>query len=302
MILAIGEILHDVFPEYKRLGGAPFNFAAHLRAVDFPAAFASRVGEDSDGEKIRAAVVERGFDPAFLQTDPERPTGRVNVRLDAAGVPEFEIVRDAAYDRIAFDDTLADAVRSGPRLIYYGTLIQRTRNGFETLRKVLESRPPETRCFCDINLRPGCWSREVVAKSLRHCDVLKLGAEEMETLRPRFGLESAGDDHAAAALRERFDIDWICLTRGSEGSVLYTSEGRFAAEVGETATVKDTVGAGDAYAAVLAAGYLRNWPPDRIVRRATRFAATLCGVAGAVPDDDSVYDEFRTWIREDARE
>lgn len=303
MIIAIGEILYDVFPEFKRLGGAPFNFSAHLQAVGFPVVFVSRVGDDADGERIRAAAAGRGFDPAYLQTDPDRPTGHVNVTLHAEGVPEFEIVRDVAYDRIAYTDALAGAVRSAPRLIYYGTLIQRTRNGFETVRKILENRPPDTRCFYDINLRPGCWSREVLAESLRHCDVLKVNADEMDTLGPLFGLESAEDRHAAVgALRDRFDIGWVCLTRGGDGSVLYTPEGRFSAGVGEAVRVTDTVGAGDAYASVLAAGYLRNWPPDRIIRRATRFAATLCGVSGAVPDDDSVYDEFRTWIREDAHE
>lgn len=303
MIIAIGEILYDIFPEYKRLGGAPFNFAAHLQAVGFPVVFASRVGDDPDSREIRSVLARRGFDPAYLQTDPDRPTGHVNVTLDDQGVPTFDIVRDVAYDHIEFTDALAGAVKTGPRLIYYGTLIQRTNNGFQTLRKMLAARPPDTRCFYDINLRPGCYSPAVIAESLRHCDVLKINDEELDAIRPMFDLERAEDaDAAVGGLQDRFAIPWVCRTQGAAGSVLYTPEGRHAAAVGDAVRVVDTVGAGDAFAAVLAAGYLQRWRPETILRRATRFAADLCGVAGAIPDDDRLYAEFQTWIREDVHE
>jgi fructokinase len=303
MIIAIGEILYDVFPETKRLGGAPFNFAAHLRAAGFPVVFVSRVGNDPGGQSIRDVVARRGFDPDYLQTDPDHPTGHVNVTLDDQGVPTFDIVRDVAYDHLEFTDPLAQAVKSGPRLIYYGTLIQRTRRGFETLRRLLEARPEGTRCFYDINLRPDCYSAEVIAESLRHCDVLKISDEELDEILPFFDLQTAEDaDAAVGALRDRFDIPWVCRTRGAAGSVLYTPEGRYAESVGESVNVVDTVRAGDAYAAALAAGFLQGWPPKQIIRRATRFAARLCGISGAIPEDDSVYGEFRTWTREDGHE
>ncbi len=303
MIIAIGEILYDVFPEIKRLGGAPFNFAAHLQAAGFPAVFVSRVGDDPDGQSIRNVVARRGFDPDFLQTDPDHPTGHVNVTLDDQGVPTFDIVRDVAYDHLEFTDRLAGVVKSGPRLIYYGTLIQRTQQGFHALRQLLDARPADTRCFYDINLRPDCYSAEVIAESLRHCDVLKISDEELDEIRPMFELEKAEDaDAAVGVLRDRFDIPWVCRTQGAAGSVLYTPEGRFAESPSESVKVVDTVGAGDAYAAVLAAGHLQRWEPKRIIRRATRFAARLCEISGAIPEDDSVYEEFRTWIREDAHE
>lgn len=303
MILAIGEILYDVFPETKRLGGAPFNFAAHLQAAGFPVVFVSRVGDDPDGQSIRKVVKRRGFDPGFLQTDPGHPTGHVNVSLDGQGVPTFHIVRDVAYDHLEFTDRLAKAVKSGPRLIYYGTLIQRTQPGFHALRQLLDARPAGARCFYDINLRPNCYSAEVIAESLRHCDVLKISDEELDEILPLFGLETAEDaDAAVGALRDRFGIPWVCRTQGAAGSVLYTPEGRFAESARESVEVVDTVGAGDAYAAVLAAGFLQGWAPKQIIRRATRFAARLCGISGAIPEDDSVYEEFRTWTREDGHE
>lgn len=298
MILAVGEILFDHFPDGRRLGGAPFNFAAHLKALGLPVTFISRVGTDKDGDDILAAVAGRGFDPAFVQRDPDHITGKVSVALDDDGVPEFTIVPDVAYDHLAYTDAVAEALRREPGMIYFGTLIQRSATGSATMMKILESRPPATRCFCDLNLRKDGYDKNSVTKSLVHCDVLKLSEGELATLKNLFNIRTA-DKLFIDDLMHNFAIEWISLTSGAEGSTLFTRDGIFSADPSETSDVADTVGAGDGYAAILAAGYLLGWEPARILRRATRFAGALCTLPGAIPDDPAFYQPFLEWMEKE---
>ena len=137
VILSIGEILFDVFPQYRRIGGAPFNFAYHLRGLGFPVRFVSRVGKDEAGQEILSFIAGAGFTGSDIQIDADRATGTVEVELDDEGVPRFTILENVAYDSIAFDDTVKAALNAGPAMICFGSLIQRTRQGFSTIRRVL---------------------------------------------------------------------------------------------------------------------------------------------------------------------
>ncbi len=295
MILVIGEILFDIFPEYKRMGGAPFNFASHLKSSGFPVIFASRIGRDENGRKILEQIEKQGFDPKYIQQDEHYETGHVRVTLDRQGVPDFNIVADVAYDHITYSGEIAAAIKQQPRLIYYGTLLQRTSSGADTILKIFENKPDKAVCFCDINLRPKCYSRNVIETSLTHCDILKLNSDEFEIITEMFGYGN-GEKAAVEQLMKNFDIEWVSLTRGAGQSTLYTRQGDYSAGSGQVAHMADTVGAGDAYAAVLAAGYMLGWPPERILSRAARFAAAICSITGAIPDEKAFYRDFTGWI------
>lgn len=287
MILALGEILFDVFPDYRRLGGAPFNFAFHLKQLGFRVCFVSRVGEDRNGKEIRAAVKAHGFNPADLQVDPCHATGTVAVSLNDTGVPTFDILPNVAYDHIDFTPAVGSLLEDCA-LIYFGTLIQRTDRGFNNLQNILSARKSHTKCLYDINLRPGGYTSQVVRESLSHADLLKLNEEELEVLESMHG-KKCDEDRFVAFLREHYAIDVVALTRGHSGSTLFTADGRFDAATPLVEKVVDTVGAGDAFASVLAAGYLRGLPAPKTLTAATRLAAHLCTVAGAIPDDSDLY-------------
>lgn len=295
MILAVGEILFDHFPEGKRLGGAPFNFAAHLKALGLPVTFISRVGADEAGDAILEALVRQGFDPETIQRDPRHETGRVTVTLDEEGVPEFTIVPNVAYDHLAYTDAVATALARSPDLIYFGTLIQRSRAAAETVMKILETRLPTTRCLCDLNLRRNAYSLNSITKSLIHCDVLKLNTGELSTLKSLFKAHS-DDALFVADLMHNFALTRVSLTSGAEGSSLFTRDEVFSVGPEEAAGVADTVGAGDAYAAILAAGSLLGWPPVTILQRAARFAAAVCRIPGSIPEDPEFYQPFLGWM------
>ena len=288
MNFVIGEILFDLFPDYRRLGGAPFNVAYHLKHFGLPVRFITRVGSDPEGEEIRQFLAGNGFDLDDVQIDRQHPTGTVRVELDGRGVPQFDIIADVAYDHLATSPAVVSALADSIGLIYFGTLIQRTESGHQMLQDLLNRRGPRIRCFYDINLRPNCYRRQTVQDSLQQADYVKLNHQELVILQDMFGW--AGMPEAAAhQLMDAFDIKVLSLTRGEDGSELFTAAGCFAAPSTRPVDVVDTVGAGDAYTAVLIAGLLRDWQPERMLKAAAEFAARICEIAGAIPKDTAIY-------------
>jgi len=295
MILSIGEILIDEFPDGRRIGGAPFNFAYHLRQLGVPVRFFSRVGVDADGARIREFLAGAGFDLRDLQTDPQAATGRVRVALDAAGVPSFTIAADAAWDHLEASPVLKAALAAAPRLVYFGSLVQRTPRTRERLGRLLAQRPQATQTFCDINLRAPWVDPAAVRACLEQAAILKLNTAELAAVAEALGLPPAPEaDETVFAVMAACGVSQVALTRGADGSSLYRDAEAWHAHPEPLADgLVDTVGAGDAFAAMLAAGLLAGWDPATLLRRATRFAAAVCTVPGALPAGDDFYRAFR---------
>jgi fructokinase len=147
------------------------------------------------------------------------------------------------------------------------------------------------RFLCDLNLRPDCWSRDVVEASLARADVLKLNEDELATISKLDGINISGKD-PYRSLADSYGIEMLAVTRGDKGSEIYSRHGKSSIGPVQGLVVADTVGAGDAYSAILAAGYLGKWDPERILGVASLFSAAICGTEGALPDTDHFYDEF----------
>jgi len=297
VILVIGEILFDLFPNYKRLGGAPFNFAYHLKNFGFDVRFVSKIGRDDAGKEILHKLELARFNLDDIQTDEVHPTGSVNVQLDKRGGPRFDIIADVAYDYIDFFPEYHSSLINTAQMVYFGTLAQRSKAGFENLQAFISHNDPETLNLYDINLRPGCHSHLIIENSLSKTDILKLNSEELDKLRQMLFLDMNKEkfvDH----LREKYSISSVSLTKGESGSELFTDQGRFNSEPAAAITVVDTVGAGDAYAAMLAAGLLKKWRPEEILERALLFASRVCEIEGAVPESASFYEPFKALIED----
>lgn len=296
MIIVIGEILMDIFPGYERLGGAPFNFAYHLERLGAPVCFVSRVGDDPAGRDILKCLDQRGFDTRHIQIDPDYPTGRVEVIPDDSGGHDFHIVEDVAYDRIELPDHPAELSGGDPvELIYFGTLAQRTPVAMNRFQRFLKNKNDNTIAFYDVNLRKNAYTREIIHASLRHADFLKLNHDELVLLGEMFAPE-VDCEGLAGWFMAHYHIKDTAVTRGSSGSELITPEGRYASGAAEIGRLKDTVGAGDAYAAMLVIGHLNGWSPQRMLDTASRFAADVCTISGAVPSEVSFYDPYRQLI------
>jgi len=298
VILVIGEILFDVFPNYRILGGAPFNFAYHLKNFGYNVRFISRIGMDDAGREILHSLELARFNLDDIQVDDDNATGSVNVRLDKSGAPKFDIISNVAYDYIEFIPEYHSNLISGAQIIYFGSLVQRSKAGCENLQPFISHRASETLNFYDINLRPGCYNNTIIEKSLIKSDILKLNTGELGKLKQILSLKLSNDD-LVYHLMETQSISTVSLTKGESGSELFTNQGCFNSEPAEAIKVVDSVGAGDAYAAMLAAGLLEKWRPEEILERASLFASRVCEIKGAISDSASFYEPFKALFVDD---
>jgi fructokinase len=291
MILVLGEILFDLFPTYNRIGGAPFNFAFHLKGLGFPVRFVSRVGNDVLGKQILDFLEQNGFNTDDIQRDPEHNTGTVTVAMDNDGNHTFSIIPDTAYDHIVFDTHLAALCCRPWDLVYFGSLIQRTPNGARLVQKVLSKKQENALRFCDINLRPGCYTQASLAESLNLADVLKLNREELEEIS---GINSRDKSYGEQVTRLMMahSLDLVILTLGKQGSQWFTKKTCRKALATTNQPIIDTVGAGDAYAAMAVAGRLSRLSDAVTMDLAREFAGYICGFKGALPDGRDIYQDF----------
>jgi fructokinase len=204
-----------------------------------------------------------------------------------------------AYDYIDSDTNIMSTIRQGPDLIYFGTLAQRTERGYKAIQRILAARAPGTRCLYDVNLRPDCFNTTTIRASLRQSDVVKMNLEELHLIRSILGL-SGNDRTCINYLMQHYGIEMLSLTKGKEGSELFTATGSYQLRNEPIRLTGDTVGAGDAYAAILALGYLRNWHPERILKKATELAERVCTLKGAIPKTADFYDDI--FAKEDQNE
>lgn len=300
MVVVIGEVLIDLFQNYERIGGAPFNFAYHLNKLGFPVRFFTRVGEDRYGQRILDLLRQNDFDLSDVQIDPRHPTGTVRVDLDAKGVPHFDICENVAYDHLDLG-TCNAPVAGRTTMIYFGSLLQRTDFGHRQVQGFLSGKGHATLGFCDINMRPPHVNAKAVADSLKYADLLKLNEYELANIQRTLNGPSA-PDNVIPWLMHRFKINTVALTRGSRGSRLYQTGNEISSPGAPGVSVVDTVGAGDGFAAIMAAGYIGNRSWEVTVEQATRFAAKICGIPGAIPDDEAFYEDFQASIRGTANE
>ena len=276
-VLGVGELLWDLLPTGPRLGGAPFNVVAHLHRLGFDAAYLTAVGSDELGTRARAEVERLGVDASLIQP-ADLPTGIVRVALDAAGVPAYEIVSPAAYEAVEFP-RWHDADRF--EVLVFGTLAQRFPNVHAATDRLAASAPDAIRLY-DVNLRHGCWNPDLVRSLAEIATVVKMNQEEAATLAREFDLPDAGEPFARA-LAAQHRLRGVCVTRGADGAALLL-DGAFSEAAAAPVVVADTVGAGDAFAACLAAGIAAGWPIDSILDVAGRLAALVASREGAIPD------------------
>jgi fructokinase len=278
-VLCVGEVLWDSLPEGLFLGGAPFNVAAHLCAAGMPVSMVSRVGSDRLGDEVLRRATRYGVGVELMQTDPDLATGFVRVHVDEQGNGAYEILEPAAWDAIAAtEELLARAAQA--RAIVFGTLAQRNETSRATIRRLWGF---SAMMVFDVNLRPPYEDRDIVRRSLERADVVKLSAEELARLAGWFGWRGTQRE-TMTTLADSFDCSVVCVTRGSEGAALL-HDGDFTEHAGFPAEVRDTVGAGDAFLAVLLAGLLTGASDADVLQHANLMGAYVVTQFGAVPAD-----------------
>jgi len=283
LIIGLGEILWDVFPDGARFGGAPANFACSAAGLAGPSArvsMAGAVGRDDLGRRALTEFTSRGVDVAAVAVLPE-PTGRVDVTVDAAGHASYVFAPDCAWDNLPWSDSL-ERLAAGASAVCFGTLGSRGKTSRATIRRFLAACPPPALRILDINLRPPFWTPEGIRGALELANVVKCNDDELPVVAEILGLSGSPETILGRLVSSRA-LRLAALTRGARGSLLITADGATSDLPGTPVSVVDTVGAGDAFTAAVTLGLLADWPLQKLHAHADAVAAYVCTQAGGTP-------------------
>lgn len=282
VIVGIGEVLWDIYPDAAHFGGAPANFAAHAAALVGRSHLVSAVGDDLYGRRAMAIMQRQGISCEYLQLEPHRTTGSVAVSLDEQRVASYHFSADAAWDHIAWTPALGElAARCDA--VCFGTLGQRGPVSRATIRRFLRATRPETLRVFDVNLRQGFHDADTILNSLEIASAVKLNESELPIVANHVGIERLDDASTIRALADRFELSLVALTLGDQGSLLY-SKGEIDRHPAAATVVVDTVGAGDSFTASVVVGTLHGLSLSAINRHANAVAAYVCSRPGAAPE------------------
>lgn len=281
IVVGLGEVLWDLLPSGRQLGGAPANFAYCSHLLGSRAVVASRIGCDQLGSEARSHLQRSGLDIESLQVDSSHPTGTVGVEISPEGQPKFEIRQPVAWDFLEWTESWKSLAQSADA-VCFGSLAQRSVISRNTILKFVDATPHDALRIFDVNLRQSFYSAEIISASLRRANMLKLNNEEMPLLGSMLSITSADEFEFCRRILKQFDVKTICVTRGGNGSLLMDETGAHE-HPGFRVAIKDTVGAGDAFTAGLVHERLRLSSLQQMNETANRMGAWVASHSGAMP-------------------
>lgn len=281
VIVGMGEALWDILPEGKKIGGAPANFAYHVSQFGLESCVVSAVGNDDLGREILDSFKERKLQ-CLIETVPY-PTGTVQVEVDGAGVPQYRIKENVAWDNIPFTGKL-EALARRTCAVCFGSLAQRSAVSRETIGRFIDAMPKskDTLIVFDANLRQEFFSKDILDQSIKRCNILKINDEELVIISRLLNISETGFQDRCETLLKRYGLKLLILTCGAKGSFVFTPAGTMFFDTPKV-EVADTVGAGDSFTATFIAGLLKGVPVAEAHQRAVEVSAFVCTKQGAMP-------------------
>lgn len=292
MIMCAGEILFDFIDEHgdgrysAHAGGAPFNVARALVSTGADVGFYGCVGNDGNGEKLRAEAEKLGFDRLLLKTVKTRNTTLAFVGLDERGERSFffhaRLTADAQPDT---DDV--GAIFAGADIVHLGSLPLRSAKGREFARKAAEATEKRGKLSFDINYRDGLFADKRAAyrafgEVIGRADIIKFGEDELaDHVRYLGDGRTENLREAAERLSEQKRGRLVFVTYGARGALLACDGGSVFKEAPHV-EVKDTTGAGDAFLAGALAALDRGESAEQALCAAVALGAKACTVHGAL--------------------
>lgn len=277
----MGEALWDVLPEGKKIGGAPANFAYHVSQFGLTSCVVSAVGPDALGKEIQENLTSKGLN--HLIAEVPYPTGTVQVEIDQAGVPQYEIKENVAWDNIPYTSQL-ESLAKRTQAVCFGSLAQRNVVSRETINRFLDAMPQteDSLVVFDVNLRQGFYNKEILCNSMKRCNILKINDEELVTVSRMFGYPGIDIQDKCWILMGKYNLKMLILTCGINGSYVFTP-GNVSFQPTPKVDVADTVGAGDSFTAAFIASILKGKSVAEAHSIAVRTSAFVCTKDGAMP-------------------
>ncbi len=281
VVVGMGEALWDVLPEGKKIGGAPANFAYHVSQFGLPSCVVSAIGDDKLGAEILENFDEKKL-TRLIETVPY-PTGTVQVEIDQAGIPQYEIKENVAWDNIPYTARL-ETLASRTKAICFGSLAQRSVVSRTTINRFLDAMPEgdDRLVVFDVNLRQGFYNKEILCNSMKRCNILKINDEELVTVSRMFGYPGIDLQDKCWILLGKYNLKMLILTCGINGSYVFTP-GNVSFQPTPKVEVADTVGAGDSFTAAFISSILTGQPVAEAHRKAVETSAFVCTCQGAMP-------------------
>ena len=281
VVVGMGEALWDVLPEGKKIGGAPANFAYHVSQFGLTSCVVSAVGPDALGKEIQENLTSKGLN--HLIAEVPYPTGTVQVEIDQAGVPQYEIKKNVAWDNIPYTAQL-ESLAKRTQAVCFGSLAQRNVVSRETINRFLDAMPQteDSLVVFDVNLRQGFYNKEILCNSMRRCNILKINDEELVTVSRMFGYPGIDLQDKCWILMGKYNLKMLILTCGINGSYVFTP-GNVSFQPTPKVDVADTVGAGDSFTAAFIASILKGKSVAEAHSIAVRTSAFVCTKDGAMP-------------------
>lgn len=280
LVVGLGEVLWDMLPEGRKIGGAPVNFAYHAGQFGIDTMAVSAIGNDKLGEDTISEMNGKHLNHIFPSVP--YPTGSVQVKLDEKGVPAYDIKENVAWDNIPFTNEIESVARSC-RAVCFGSLAQRNAVSRNTIRKFIESTPSGCIRIFDINLRQNFYTSNVIHDSLELCNILKINDEEIMLVSRMFNYDSSNIENVCRTIMEDFSLEMVILTCGTKGSYIFTKGGVSFMPTPKV-NVADTVGAGDSFTGSFCAAILRGLPVAEAHKKAVEVSAYVCTQNGAMPE------------------
>ncbi len=279
LVIGMGEALWDVLPEGKKIGGAPANFAYHVSQFGLPSCVVSAVGDDPLGNEIIENFTSKGLTHQIERVP--YPTGTVQVEVDQAGIPRYEIKENVAWDNIPYTDTLEQLAKR-TTAVCFGSLAQRNVVSRNTINRFLDAIPAENKPLIvfDVNLRQGFYNKETLCDSMRRCNVLKINDEELVMVSRMFGYPGIDLQDKCWILLGKYNLQMLILTCGINGSYVFTP-GNISFQPTPKVEVADTVG--DCFTAAFISNILKGKSVAEAHSRAVLTSAYVCTRKGAMP-------------------
>lgn len=281
LVIGMGEALWDVLPEGKKIGGAPANFAYHVSQFGLPSCVVSAVGDDPLGHEIIENFTSKGLTHQ-IDTVPY-PTGTVQVEIDQAGVPQYEIKENVAWDNIPYTAML-EKLAEKTTAVCFGSLAQRNVVSRNTINRFLDAIPAANKPLIvfDVNLRQGFYNKDILCNSMKRCNILKINDEELVTVSRMFGYPGIDLQDKCWILLGKYNLQMLILTCGINGSYAFTP-GNVSFQPTPKVEVADTVGAGDSFTAAFISSILKGKSVADAHSKAVQTSAYVCTKKGAMP-------------------
>jgi len=281
LTIGLGEVLWDLLPEGRKLGGAPANFAYFTQQFGNEAIAISAVGNDNLATETIEALKRHGL--KFITPPTPFPTGTVSVELDSNGIPTYVINEGVAWDNIPLTAEMGKAARQCDA-VCWGTLAQRSDISRKSIQKIISLTRTDCLRIFDINLRGTFYTKEIIECSLKSCSILKINDEEFHIVTEMFGYGKPAYEAGCKRIMEDFAINTIILTCGAIGSYVFTANGGLSYIETPKVEVADTVGAGDSFTGTFCSALLAKLPIAEAHRLAVDVSAYVCTQHGAMPE------------------